>query len=199
MGQVQEDPKPRHRQSLLLDFGPLVVFFVAYKLRGIYWATGAFMVAVTAALIASWLRTRKLPLMPLVTAVIVLVFGGMTIWLGDPRFIYVKPTIITTLTAVALLGGLAFKRPLLKPLMGSALQMKDEGWRALSFRFALFSLCVAGLNEVVWRSFTPHAEDMWVWFKFLGIPLLTVAFLFSQAPLLKRFGIERESVAGDAE
>jgi intracellular septation protein len=128
--------------------------------------------------------------MLVVTAVVVLVFGGMTIWLGDPRFIYVKPTIVTSLSALVLLGGLAFKRPLLKPLMGSALELTDEGWSALSLRFALFSFVLAGLNEAVWRSVTPHAEHLWVWFKFLGIPGLTVLFLLTQTPLLKRHALQ---------
>jgi len=181
------------RSQTLVDFGPLIVFVVAYKLRGIYWATGAFMVAATLALLYSWRREGKVRPLPLVTLVIVMVFGGMTIWLRDPRFIYVKPTIVAGLTGTILLGGLAFGRALLKPLLGSALELSDEGWRAFSFRFALFSFGLAALNEFVWRRFTPQAEHIWVWFKFLGIPGLTLIFLLAQTPMLKRFRI------GDAQ
>jgi intracellular septation protein len=181
------------RSTTLEDFGPLLVFFAAYRLRGIYWATGAFMIAATAALAYAYYRDRKVRPMTLVTLAVVLVFGGMTIWFGDPRFIYVKPTIITSLTGAVLLGGLAFRRPLLKPVLSSALEMRDEGWRTLSLRFALFSFALAGINELVWRRFTPEQESVWVWFKFLGIPGLTLVFLLTQTPLIKRFQIERPS------
>lgn len=162
------------------------MFVIAYKLGGIYWATGVFMIAAPAALLVTWFRDRKLKPLPIVTAVIVLFFGGMTLWFSDPRFIYIKPTLVASLTALALLGGVLFKRSLLKPLMGSALELSDEGWRALSLRFGLFSIALAGLNELVWRSYTPHAEHVWVWFKFLGIPGLTVAFMLSQTLTLRR-------------
>jgi intracellular septation protein len=192
---ANESEKPQ-ASSALVDLGPLVVFFAFYKLRDIYWATGAFMVAVTIALVYAYFREGRLRPMLIVTAVVVLVFGGMTIWLGDPRFIYIKPTIVTGLTAVVLIGGVLTGRALLKPLLGSALEMKEEGWRALSLRFGLFSACIAVLNEAVWRSFTPHSEHVWVYFKFLGIPLLTFLFLLTQTPLLKRFRIESDSVPG---
>jgi intracellular septation protein len=183
------------RTQSLVDFGPLVIFVIAYKFGDIYWATGSFMVTAPLALLYSWRRERRLRPMPVVTAVVVLVFGGMTIWLRDPRFIYIKPTIITSLTAVVLLGGLAMGRPLLKPLLGSAMELADEGWRTLSLRFAIFSLGLAGLNEIVWRRFTPESEHIWVWFKFLGIPGLTLLFLLTQAPMLKRFRIEGDSAS----
>ena len=176
--------------STLLDLGPVAVFALVYKLRDVYWATGAFMVAVTAALIVAYVKERRLRPMPLVTAAIVLVFGGLTIGLGDPRFIYVKPTLVAGLSGLVLLVGLAFRKPLLKPLLGSALALTPEGWRALSLRFGLFSLVLAALNEAVWRSATPHAEHMWVWFKLLGIPGLTLLFLVAQTPLMRRFALD---------
>lgn len=179
--------------SFWLDFGPILAFVVAYKLGGIYWATGTFMVAAPAALALAWVRDRRLRPLPIVTAVIVLVFGGLTLWLSDPRFIYIKPTLVTSLTALALFVGVALGKPLLKPLLGSALELSDAGWRALSIRFAIFSLLLGGLNELVWRSFTPESEHVWVWFKFLGIPLLTVAFMLTQTSVLRR----ATSSAGD--
>jgi intracellular septation protein len=183
------------RSTTLEEFGPLVVFFLFYRLKDIYWATGAFMISATAALIYAYVRDRKVRPMTVVTVVVVLVFGGMTIWFGDPRFIYIKPTIITSLTGVVLLGGLAFGRTLLKPVLGSALEMQDEGWRALSLRFGLFSFVLAGINELVWRRFTPDEEYIWVYFKFLGIPGLTLLFLLTQTPLIKRFQIEKKPAA----
>jgi len=178
------------RGKFLFDFGPLVVFFVGYKLGGVVVATAAFMVAITVAFALTWARERRLPPLMIVTAVVVLIFGGLTVGLGDPRFIYVKPTIVSALGGAVLLGGMAVGRPLLKPLMGSALSLREAGWRAISFRFGIFWLALAGLNEFVWRSFTPERESVWVWFKFLGIPALTLAFLLSQAGLFRRHMIE---------
>jgi intracellular septation protein len=189
-GKSEAEPEPADRSKLLVDFGPLVVFFIGYRVSGILTATAAFMVAVTLALGFTWLKTRKLPTMPLVTAVIVLVFGGLTLGLGDPRFIYLKPTIVASLTALVLLGGLAFDRPLLKPVLGTAVQLTHQGWRTLSLRFALFSFVLAGANELVWRTTTPEREHLWVWFKFLGVPGLTLLFLMSQAGVLRRFAVE---------
>jgi intracellular septation protein len=194
---MSKTPTPPEPNSALADLGPLVVFFAFYKLRDIYWATGAFMIAVTVALGLSWLKTRKVRTMPVVTAVIVLFFGGMTIWLGDPRFIYIKPTIVASLMGLTLLGGLAFGRALLKPLIGSALSMTDEGWRILSKRFALMSLATAGLNELVWRSVTPERESLWVWFKFLGIPVITGVFLLIQLRALAQHMIKDPSRGTD--
>lgn len=181
-----DETREKDGSPMLLDFGPLLLFFAAYKLGDIYWATGAFMIAAPIALVVAYRRERKLRAMPVVTLVIVLVFGGMTMWLRDPRFIYVKPTIVAGLTGAVLLGGVALGRALMKPLLGTALELDEQGWRALSLRFGLFSLLLAGLNEIVWRGVTPDAEYLWVWFKFLGIPVLTLLFLLSQGGMLKR-------------
>jgi intracellular septation protein len=195
MAEEGEKPQP----SALVDLGPLIVFVAFYKLKNIFWATGAFMIAAAIALVYAYFKEGKLRPMLLVTTVVVLVFGGMTIWLGDPRFIYIKPTIVTGLTALVLLGGHLFGKALLKPLIGSALEMQEEGWRALSLRFAIFSACIAGLNELVWRSVTPDRESLWVWFKFAGIPVLTAGFMLLQLLLLKRYRIESDSVPGSGQ
>ncbi len=183
-------PDENAGNPMWLDFGPLLLFFAAYKLGDIYWATGAFMIAAPIALAVGYRRERRLRAMPVITAAIVLVFGGMTMWLRDPRFIYVKPTIVAGLTGAVLLGGVAAGRAWMKPLLGTALELDDPGWRTLSLRFGLFSLALAGINELVWRGVTPDAEHLWVWFKFLGIPVLTLLFLLSQSAMLKRHAVK---------
>lgn len=187
---VPQPDKPAGGGKLLVELGPLAVFFVAYRLGGVLAATAAFMVAVTIGLVYMWCKERRLPPMMVASAIIVLVFGGLTVGLKDPRFIYIKPTIVSGLGGLVLLGGMAVGRPLLKPLFGTALAMQDAGWRALSFRFGLFWLALAGLNELVWRSVTPDREPLWVWFKILGIPGLTLLFTLSQTGLIRRFAAE---------
>lgn len=169
-----------------VDYAPLVVFFTAYMLRDLMWATGALMATTVVGLALSLAIARRVPVMPLVTAVVVGIFGGLTLWLQDETFIKMKPTIVEALFALVLLGGLAVGRPLLKPLMGSAWPMDDVGWRRLTFRFAIFFAAVAVLNEIVWRTQT---TDMWVTFKVFGIMGLTLVFAVAQAPLLKRHAL----------
>lgn len=137
---------------------------------------------------------RRIPLMPLITAVVVGVFGGLTIYLEDDTFIKMKPTIAQVAFGVILLTGLAFGRSFLKNLMGSAWAMDDEGWRKLTLRFGMFFLVMAAINEVVWRTQT---TDFWVNFKVFGIIGLTLVFAMSQAPLISRHQIDEES--GDAD
>jgi len=158
--------------KLLLEAGPLVVFFVGNAKFGIFTATAAFMVAMVAALGVSWAMTRKLPIMPLVGAVFVVIFGGLTLILQDELFI-----------AAILAGGLVMKRPLLKPLLGAALTLDDRGWEILTRRWAIFFVVLAILNEVVWRGFS---TEFWISFKLFGIMPLTLAFGIAQMPLIKR-------------
>jgi hypothetical protein len=124
---VQEPPWLRP----LSEYGPIAVFFTAYVLADLLWATAALMAATVVALGLSLAISRRVPLMPLITAAVVGVFGGLTLILQDETFIKMKPTIVDALFAAFLLGGLAFGRPLLKPLMGWALTMEDQGWRKL--------------------------------------------------------------------
>lgn len=168
----------------VVDYGPLAVFFASYFICGLLPATGALMAATGVALVLSLVVRRKVPLLPLITAAIVGVFGGLTLWLADETFIKMKPTIIQVLFAVVLFGGLAFGRPLLKPLLGAALPpMADRGWRQLTFRYALFFLVMAALNEAVWRT---QSTDFWVTFKVFGIVGLTLVFGVAQVPLINR-------------
>ena len=172
------------------EYGPLVVFFAAYAGTNLLWATAALMAATVVALGLSLAVARRVPLMPLVTAAVVGVFGGLTLWLQDETFIKMKPTVVQGLFAAILLGGLATGRPLLKPLMGAAWPMDDEGWRRLTLRFGLFFAVMAGLNEAVWRT---QSTDVWVAFKVFGLMGLTLLFALAQAPLMSRHHIADDS------
>jgi intracellular septation protein len=175
--------------KLVLDIGPLVLFFAANARFGIFAATGAFMVAVLIALAVSYALTRHLPVMPLVTAVIVLVFGGATLVLHDETFIKLKPTIIYVLFGGVLLGGLAGGKMLLGIVFESVFHLTEEGWRKLTVRWSVFFLALAVLNEIVWRNFS---TDAWVAFKVFGIMPITFLFTLSQLPLLNRTQIRAD-------
>jgi intracellular septation protein len=173
--------------KLALDFGPLVLFFYANSHYDIFVATGTFMIAVLVALAISYAMTRHLPIMPVVTAIIVVVFGGLTLFLHDATFIKVKPTIIYALFGAVLLGGLLFGKPLLGSVLDSMFQLTDEGWRKLTLRWALFFFVLAVLNEIVWRN---TSTNVWVDFKVFGVTPLTFLFGALQVPLLKKYAVE---------
>ncbi len=177
--------------KLATEIGPLAVFFFANSQYDIFTATGAFMVAISAALIVSWVKMRKLPVMPMVVGAFVLVFGGLTLWLQDDTFIKLKPTIVNLLFAGILTAGLLLKRSFIKIVLEAALPpLSEAGWKQLTIRWALFFVLLAGLNEVIWRNFT---TDVWVNFKVFGILPLTIAFTLLQLPLMKRHAIKLES------
>jgi intracellular septation protein len=173
--------------KLALDLGPLVLFFFANSRYGIFVATASFMVAVVAALVISYVLTRQLPIMPLVTAIIVLVFGGLTLILHNDTFIKIKPTIIYALFGGVLLGGLVFNKTLLGVVFDSLFHLTDEGWRKLTLRWAIFFLALAVLNEIVWRT---TSTNVWVDFKVFGVMPLTFLFGALQVPLLKKYAVE---------
>jgi intracellular septation protein len=170
--------------KLVLDLGPLLIFFAANSRFGIYVATGAFMAAILIALAVAYALTRHLPIMPLVTAVVVMVFGTLTLVLHDELFIKVKPTIIYVLFGGVLLVGLAFGKSLLGLVFDSVFHLTEEGWRKLTVRWALFFLALAVLNEIVWRTQT---TDVWVSFKVFGVVPLTFLFAALQYPLLTKY------------
>ena len=170
-----------------VEYGPIIVFLASYYFGGLFVATAAIMAATAVALVVSYVIERKLPMIPLFTALIVGIFGGLTLWLQDETFIKMKPTIIQTLFAMILAFGLLTKRFFLKNVMGNVWNMQDQGWRILTLRFIGFFIVMALLNEAVWRTQT---TDFWVTFKAFGLMGLTMAFMISQMGLLKKFAIE---------
>ena len=179
------------------DYGPLVLFFAAYWYSGLMAATAVIVVTSLVALALTWFYERRVPIMPLVTAGVVTVFGGLTLWLQDETFIKMKPTIIQGIFAAVLLGGLALGRPLLKPLLGKMMPpMSDAGWRGLTFRYGLFFIAMAALNEIIWRT---QSTDFWVNFKVFGIMALTIAFIMMQMPFMNRHMIAAETMGDDAK
>jgi len=206
-------PKPQLSPGLrlLLDLGPLLVFFVANtrpalftpllapllpdalltgERAGIFVATAVFIPAVLVALAVSYALTRHLPAMPVITAILVVVFGGLTLLLQDEVFIKLKPTIIYVLFGAALLGGLVFGKSLLGMVFDSVFNLTDEGWRKLTLRWGVFFLALAVLNEIVWRNFS---TDTWVNLKVFGFLPLTLVFAMAQVPLLTRYAVPEPS------
>lgn len=205
-GQV-EDLRPA-LTKLALELGPLVVFFIvnaqgerildavpAFKTwfsQPIIFATAVFMVAMAISLALSKLILKRIPVMPLVTGAVVLVFGGMTLYFQDATFIKLKPTITNVLFGSVLLGGLVFGHSLLRYVFGEVYRLKDRGWYLMTLRWGLFFFALAALNEIVWRNFS---DDFWVSFKVWGIMPLTMIFTMSQIPLLTRYAPDEESPA----
>lgn len=176
--------------KLALEFGPLVLFFIANGKFGIFTATAVFMGATLVSLVASWFVLKKIPVMPLVTGCFVLVFGALTLYLHDDWFIKIKPTIINLFFAIALMAGLYFGRSLMKILLGDVIKLQDEGWRKLTVRWAGFFVFLAILNEIVWRSVS---TDSWVAFKSFGIMPITFLFMMAQIGLLQKYQLPEET------
>ncbi|MGQ3356819.1 MAG: septation protein A [Phreatobacter sp.] len=179
--------------KLALEMGPLVIFFLVNSYgdrwfgfapdRRLFLATGIFVVAVLASLAVTWTLIRKLPVMPLVSAVVVTVFGGLTLILHDDLFIKLKPTIVNTMFGAVLVWAGLTGRNVLKLVLDSVFTLTDEGWRLLTWRWAFFFFVLAALNEIVWRTQT---TDFWVAFKVWGIMPLTMIFAMAQMPLIMR-------------
>jgi intracellular septation protein len=180
----EPDVDPQQLWKLLVELGPLLLFFLVNSRAGIFWGTGVLIVATVISIIASRVMFGKLAIMPLVSAFFVIIFGGLTLWLADDLFIKLKPTIVNLIFATVLLGGLILGHSLLRHLFGDVFKLTDEGWRLLTLRWGLFFVGLAILNEVVWRNFS---TDTWVSFKVFGIMPLTMIFGLSQMGLLKTF------------
>jgi intracellular septation protein len=185
--------RPAMLPKLLIELGPLLVFFATNALAGIFAGTAAFMLATLLSLGAAHFRYRKVPVMPLISAVIVFVFGALTLYLQDETFIKLKPTIVYSMFALLLAAGLVLRKPLLELLFGSAFSLTEEGWRKLTVRWMAFFVAMAIINEIVWRNFS---TDAWVSFKAFGFLPLTVLFAIAQVPLLQRYG--ETAVHGEA-
>src|SRR5665213_1808793 len=202
---MTEKPRLNPLLKLALDLGPLLVFFFANakpalfepwiaplipaavatgKRSGIFVATAVFMIAILAALAVSYALTRRLPVMAVVSAVVVLVFGGATLFFQNDTFIKMKPTMIYLLFAGTLIGGMILRRPLLATVFDQMFHLTDEGWRKLTIRWSVFFLALAILNEIVWRTQT---TDTWVTFKVFGVTPLTFVFAALQYPLLMKY------------
>ncbi len=178
-----QEVSPEQLTKLVLEVGPVGVFFLTNSFYGIFWGTGAFMAATVISLVVSLRLLGKVPVMPLVSAVILFVFGGLTLVLQDELFIKLKPTIVNCLFASALLGGLMLGQSLLKIVFGEAFKLTEAGWRLLTFRWAMFFLFLAVLNEVIWRTQT---TEFWISFKVWGVMPLTMIFAIAQLGLIKR-------------
>lgn len=178
--------------KLVIELGPLLVFFGVNAAYGIFAGTAAFMVATVISLAVAWWRYHKVPTMPLVSAVIVLLFGGLTLYLQDETFIKLKPTIVYTMFAALLVAGLALRKPVLALLFGPVFNLTDEGWRKLTWRWAVFFVAMAVLNEFVWRNFS---TDFWVSFKAFGFLPLTFLFAMAQVPLMQRYSVPQDEAS----
>ena len=173
--------------KLLIDIGPLAVFFIFYTRSGLQASILPFMVATVIAVLFSYILEKKIPIMPTVGAAIVLLFGGLTIYFDNDVFFKMKPTIINVLFAVVLYGGILINKPLLKYLLGAALKLEEAGWKILTQRWIGFFIALAVLNEIVWRT---QSTDVWVNFKVFGILPITFIFTMTQFPLIKKYQIE---------
>ena len=197
---MNENNKERPFSKLILEMGPLIIFFVCYynapipenlkndleeaNLFKIIFATKIFVPAILVALFIGWFQTKKIAKMPLITAILVVVFGGLTIWLNNPIFIKMKPTLIYLIFSAILGYGLLKKKSYLKILMGSAIPMNEEGWLILSKRFCWFFVLLAFTNEIIWRFFS---QDFWVNFKTFGLPILLIFFMALQFNLFNKY------------
>lgn len=188
--------------KFLLEMGPLVAFFFAnYKgewliknieffqsfSKPIFPATAIFMVAIIISLSFSWILARQVPIMPLISGIFVLVFGFLTLWLHNETFIKMKPTIINSLFAFILFGGMFFKKSLLRYALDSTLKLDDLGWQKLTYRWAFFFVFLAFLNEIIWRNFS---DNFWTNFKVFGVMPITVLFMLTQMPIIMKHSKE---------
>jgi intracellular septation protein len=199
--------------KLVLEIGPLMLFFFANarpKLfaplvgwalpahllagpnAGLFTATAVLIPAVLLALVISYQQTKRLPVMPLVTAVLVVIFGALTLYLQNPDFIKMKPTFLYAAFGLALVAGLVFNKPLLPIIFDHALNLSERGWRILTWRWASFFFVLAIANEIVWRT---QSTNTWVFFKFPGTVVIIFLFTMAQVPLMLRHEVKEEAPA----
>lgn len=176
------------KTKLALDLGPLLVFFIAYRTKGLLAATAAIIVATLVSLAVTYHKERRLAPMPLISGIAITVLGVLTLLLQDEVFIKMKPTLVNSLFSITLLIGLYVNKPLLKYLLQDAMSITEEGWRKLSLRWGIYFLFLACLNEFIWRNFS---TDFWVDFKVFGMFSLTMIFTLCQIPLIKKHWVEK--------
>lgn len=181
--------------KLAIDFGPLIVFFASFKLGDIYLATGTFMVASVIAMIASRVLTGSIAPMLKVTFVIVMVMGGLTLYLQDETFVKMKLTVINGLIAAVLLFGLMTGRLYIKMVMELAFEMDDEGWRKFTRNYVAFLVVMAVVNELIWRT---QSTDFWVNFKTFGYMGATFIFIMAQMPMMMKYMPDEDEGGSDA-
>lgn len=175
--------------KFIADFGPLLIFFIVYTKSGnnLSLAIPPLVIATIVAVIVIYFLERKIPFVPLIGAIIITLFGGLTIYFNNPIFIYLKPTLVNLIFAfILLVGNYFFKKNFIKIMLQSALKLDEEGWSKLNNRWALFFIFLAILNEIVWRTQAPENEYIWVNFKVWGILPLTLLFTALQLPLINK-------------
>ena len=193
---MSKNQEPHGPMRLIIDFGPLVVFFASYRLaggglHGTLVATGAFMAAVLIAIAAALLAFRKLTPMVMLSTVLILSFGAITLYLRDPRFIQMKPTLYYAILAALLIGGLLRGKPLLRWLFGPIFPgLSEKGWLQLSLNWALFFIALGAANEVARRMLD---FDTWLTLKVWGVPIISVLFAAANLPMLLRHGLDTEA------
>ena len=190
-------PNARKWIRAVVDYGGLVAWMAAYFLggRNLVNATWALVGGSLLGLVIGLIFERRIAPVPLIAGAAGLVFGGLTLFFHDARFLKIKPTIMNLVYGLLLLGGLAMKKTPLKLLLGEAFPLTDDGWRILTLRYGLFFLALAGLNEIVWRT---QADSTWVLFRFPGLMILTVLFSMSQAPVIMKHAHPEASGGADA-
>lgn len=166
---------------------PLIIFFLLYKSSGIFYATVGIIVASLVTTLISFFINKKISYMPLITCLVLAIFGGITIYSGDTKYIKMKPTIINVLFSLVLIVGVICKKGLIQYILGGSIKMTNDIWIIFSKRWAYFFLFIALLNEIIWRNFS---ENFWVNFKVFGIVILTIVFIVSQLGFIKKHHIE---------
>ncbi len=191
-----DKPKLNPLAKLVLDLGPLVLFIFVNGRFGIFAATATFMVATLTALAVAYALTRHIAVMPVVTGIVVLIFGSLTLILHNETFIKLKPTIIYCLFGATLLGGYLFNKPLLAIVFDAMFHLTEEGWRKLTLRWAVFFFALAVGNEIARSTLT---TDWWAWSKLIVFTPLTFVFAALQYPLIMKYASQEPNPEAEAE
>ena len=173
--------------KFITDFGPLLIFFTIYYKSGnnLSAAIPPLIISTLIAVVIMYFVEKKIPYVPLIGAVVISLFGGLTLYFNNPIFIYMKPTIVNLIfAAILLISNLHFNKNYLKLFLQTAFQLNDEGWKKLNFRWAYFFIFLAILNEIVWRT---QPETTWVNFKVWGMLPITIIFTAMQLPLINKY------------